>query len=30
VEIKLIELGIINNPRFRLCFMLDKSSMFRR
>jgi len=29
VEIKLIELGIINNPKFRLCFMLDKSSMFR-
>ena len=30
VEIKLIELGIINNPRFNLCFMLDKSCMFRR
>jgi ubiquitin-like domain-containing CTD phosphatase 1 len=29
VEIKLIELGIINNPRYSICFMLDKSSMFR-
>ena len=29
VELKLIELGIINNPNFRLCFILDKSSMFR-
>eukprot|EP01034_Spumella_vulgaris_P022048 gene22048-28143_t len=28
VEIKLIELGILSHPQYKICFILDKSSMF--
>jgi ubiquitin-like domain-containing CTD phosphatase 1 len=27
LETKLIELGMITNPRYRFCFVLDKTSM---
>jgi len=29
LEIKLSELGMVNNPRYSICFVLDKTSMFR-
>jgi ubiquitin-like domain-containing CTD phosphatase 1 len=28
VEIKLIELGILSHPHYKICFILDKTSMF--
>ena len=29
LETKLVELGMINNPGYKFCFVLDKTSMFR-
>lgn len=29
IEIKLTELGMIPNPHYRICFVLDKTSMFK-